>query len=196
MKKKLLYNFFIKLKTVFPKFSSQLGRIANTVSSWGGPLVAACFLLPNGFYWIKTIADQGFEEALDSPTEITSFGSYLAALGGTIAGALGAATAAPSAGTGAVAGGGLAFALYAISGALALGSFVSGFSDNDDPTDKLPKAKPTTKPTTKPTPQSGSSTKPTSTTTSKPTSPTPQPVKPPKKAPETTFNPASGLGFD
>ena len=89
-------------------------------------------------------------------------------------------------------------ALYGISGALTLGGFVSSFFENDDPTDKLPKAKPTTKPTTKPTPQSGS-TKPTSTTTSKPTSQTPQtpqPVKPPKKAPRTTFNPASGLGFD
>ena len=76
-----------------------------------------------------------------------------------------------------------------------MGSFVSSFFDNDDPTDKLPKAKPTTKPA----PQSGSSTKPTSTTTSKPTSQTPQtpqPVKPPKEAPRTTFDPASRLDFN
>ena len=193
-KRKLLYNFFIKLKDLFPKFSSQLGGIANSISSWGGPLVAACFLIPSATYWVNSIVTQHWE-ALDSPTEAASFGSFLSALGGTIAAVLGLISAAPTAGEGLVAGGGLAAVLYTISGLLSMGSFVSSFFDNDDPTDKLPKAKPTTKPA----PQSGSSTKPTSTTTSKPTSQTPQtpqPVKPPKKAPRTTFNPASGLGFD
>ena len=196
-KRNLLHKFIITLKDLFPKFSSQLGRLASSVSSWGGPAISACFLLPNSIYWIKSVIEKGWE-AIDSGSEIASFGSFISALAGTIAGAIGALTAGPSAGTGAVAGGGLALALYGISGALNLGGFVSSFFENDDPTDNLPKAKPTTKPTTKPSPQSGSSTKPTSTTNSKPTSQTPQtpqPVKPPKKAPKTTFNPASGLGF-
>ena len=192
-RKNLLITFFNKLKNMFPQLSSKLGPLANSVSKWGSPLIAACFLVPNAYYWITTYNSQG-AEALDSWTEKTSFASFISAIFGTISLALGALSAAPTAGAGAVGGGSVAGIAYALSGIFSMGSWITQFFENDDPTDKLPKDKPTTKPV----PQSGSSTKPTSSNTSsntstkpanKPnTSPTPQPPRPLRPAnPDTTY---------
>jgi hypothetical protein len=167
-RKNLLITFFNKLKNMFPQLSSKLGPLANSVSKWGSPLIAACFLVPNAYYWITTYNSQG-AEALDSWTEKTSFASFISAIFGTISLALGAISAAPTAGAGAVGGGSVAGIAYALSGIFSMGSWITQFFENDDPTDKLPKDKPTTKPV----PQSGSSTKPSS---QAPAAPKPEPT--------------------
>lgn len=151
-RKNLLITFFNKLKNIFPQLSSKLGLLANSVSKWGNPLIAACFLVPNAYYWITTFNSQG-AEALDSWTEKQSFASFISAIFGTISLAVGAASAAPTAGAGAVGGGSIAGIAYGLSAIFSLGSWITQFFENDDPTDKLPKDKPEagTKPSSKPT---------------------------------------------
>jgi hypothetical protein len=189
-KRKLLTNFFNALKNMFPKFSSQLSSVSNTVSKFTGPIIGAIFLIPNATYWFMRISQEGYE-AYDSYKEKADLGSFLAALAGTISLLFAGASAAPTAGTGAVAAASLTTFLYAVSAALSLAGLVLSFNEKDDPYDNLPANKKPKKEEAKPSeaPKQNSSTpssKPSA--PSAPSSPRRQPSKPDANDPDTTWS--------
>jgi hypothetical protein len=182
-KRKLLTDFFIALKNMFPKFSSQLSSASNTVSRLAGPVIGAIFLVPNAYYWFTRISQEG-KEAYDSYKEKADLGSFLAALAGTISLAFAGASAAPTAGTGTVAAAALTTFLYAVSAALTVAGFALGFTEKDDPYDNLPANKKPKKEEAKPSeaPKQNTSTPPSKpsapSSTSAPSAPRRQPSKP------------------
>jgi len=136
-KRNLLKSFFSSLKNMFPKFSSQLSSASNTASRLSGPIIGAIFLVPSAYYWFTRITQEE-KEALDSYKEKADFGSFLTALAATISLAFAGASAAPTAGTGTLAGITLTGVLFAISAVLSITGFALGFSEKDDPYDNLP----------------------------------------------------------
>jgi hypothetical protein len=179
----LLKNFFSAMKNIFPKFSSQLSSLSNTVSRFTGPVIGTIFLIPSAHYWITRISQEE-KEALDSKKEIADFASFISAVGGTIALAVGAVSTAPSAGTGTITGAGVAGVLYTISALLSGYGFIMGFSEKDDPYDNLPTNKKPKKEEAKPSeaPKQNTSTPPSKpsapSSTSAPSAPRRQPSKP------------------
>ena len=188
--RRALWNKFVSaLIKQFPKFANAISGLKN----FGGPLITAIFVAPNAIYWISKIVNEGFAEAFDTGREWAEFGSFITALGGTIA-AFAAAASSPTV-IGGMTMAGISGLLFGISAACYALSWIT--PSNDDPYDHLPADKkpkpqqsspspktPKEKPATKPSP----STKPTSTTTS----PTQQPDKPAK--PLKSANPTDEYG--
>ena len=169
-KKTLFQNFLSALQKMFPKFSQQISKVSRMIPGLSGTVIGALFLIPSTDYWFKRISQEG-NEAIDSKNEKAEFGSFLAAVAGTVSATISALTGAQTGGVTAFFGGAFATVCFVISGALGVYGYFSP-REEDDPNDNLPSSK---KPATSPKKPATSPTKPV-TPSAKPSSPKPSKV--------------------